>query len=311
MLTEATDTPGALWYHVAQTGSTKQEAEDRDNSIVAKYLLNKLQPLGKLYSQFKIQKWLSSSSKPESYHLETTDEYSDLLPGYEGDGRSIEKRIMGNQRLILTRAAESIKNGLPNNSARLNTDLGKRSRSKSRKMDKRIVGNYHRQALASVADAINSELLDNPDRLNTDLGKRSRSNSRSDEYSDMSYFKREGTKMEKRLLGNYHRQALTSVVDAINSELLDNPDRLNTDLGKRSRSNSRSDEYSDMSYFKREGTKMEKRFLEIITDKPSQVWWMPLTVNYSTTRTESTPTLVKGQGQHQGRRVQQMTSLHN
>ena len=135
-----TRTSGAIWLQNPQVGRNPVQSDVQDDVVDMKEYLDKLKILDWIYSELKNHLWLrlvAAKSEGEQFGSKLSSnkrEYSSskLSPGNKLKPQKLSKRLMGHyHRQFLSKAVDSIKNEKFNKPARLNFDLGKRSRPRS------------------------------------------------------------------------------------------------------------------------------------------------------------------------------------
>ena len=137
---EVTRTSGPIWLQNPQTGRSTVQSDIQNNFVDMKEYLDKLKILDWIYSELKNHLWLrlvAAKSEGEQFGSKLSSnkrEYSSskLSPEIKLKTQKLAKRLMGHyHRQFLSKAVDSIKNEKLNKPARLNFDLGKRSKSRS------------------------------------------------------------------------------------------------------------------------------------------------------------------------------------
>ena len=135
-----TRTSGVTWLQKPQIGLSTEESDVQDHVINIKEYLDELKILECVYSELKNHLWLrfmAGKSQGQQFRSKLSSnkrEYSSskLSPENKLKTQKLAKRLMGHyHRQFLSKAVDSIKNEKLNKPARLNFDLGKRSRPSS------------------------------------------------------------------------------------------------------------------------------------------------------------------------------------
>ena len=123
-----TRTSGATWFQNPQIERSTDQSDVQDDVIDTKDHPNELKILAWVYSELKnpLSQGQQLSPNKREYSSSKLSAENKLKP------QKLAKRLMGHyHRQFLSKAVDSIKNEKFNKPARLNFDLGKRSRSRS------------------------------------------------------------------------------------------------------------------------------------------------------------------------------------